>query len=64
MRPNKDNAGLQERDDRKGRGERINPGGKLSHDLSSAKMTSDGHRIAVLISGSGKPITPAVLPLL
>ena len=27
---------------------------KLSHDLSSAKMASEGNRVVVLISGSGK----------
>jgi len=35
-------------------GERRTPGIKLSHDLSSAKMASEGHRLVVLISGSGE----------
>ena len=36
-------------------GKRKNLGTKLSHDLSFAKMTSEVHRVVVLISGSGKP---------
>ena len=37
---------------------------KFSHDSSSAKMASEGHGIAVLISGSGKPNAPTdLLPL-
>ena len=39
---------------------------KPSHDLSSVKMASEGHRVVVLISGSGKSKTPHVfiIPLI